>query len=50
MAQRGLSFFACRMVVLGLLKLNIMARKDIPGFLTTTLLLIHVIALDIDWS
>ena len=43
-------FFACRIVDLRLLKLNIKARHNILEFLTTNLLLIHVIALDIDWS
>ena len=41
--------FACRSVICGLLKLNIKARQDIPEFLTANFLLIHVIALDIDW-
>ena len=39
-------FFACRIVVLGLLKLNFKARHDIPEFKIAHLLLIHVIALD----
>ena len=43
-------FFACRLVILGLLKLNIKARQDTSEFLTTNLLLIHIIELDIDWS
>ena len=37
-------------VILGLLELNIKDRHDIPEFLTTNPLPIHVIALDIDWS
>ena len=42
--------FACRDAILRLLKSNIKPRQDIPEFLTTNLLLIHVIAWDIDWS
>ena len=42
--------FAYRIVVLGLLNLNIRAKQDIPEFLTANLLLIHSITVDIDWS
>ena len=42
-------FFSYRIVMLGLLKLNIKARHYIPEFLIATLLSIHVVAFDIDW-
>ena len=41
-------FFECRMVVFGLLKLNIKARHDIPEFLTANFSSKHLIAWDID--
>ena len=41
-------FWACRIVVLGLLKLSI--RHDIPEFLTSTLLLVHAFVFNKDWS
>ena len=43
-------FFACRIVVLGLFKLNIKARHKIREFLNANLWSIHFIAFDIDWS
>ena len=43
-------FFACWIVLLRLLKLNIKARHYTPGFLSANLLSIDVIALDIAWS
>ena len=43
-------FFSNRIVVLGLLRLNIKARHDIPEFLNTNFWLIHLIALDIHWT
>ena len=42
--------FACRIVVLGLLRLYIKTRHDIEEFLTANLWSIHLIAFDIDWS
>ena len=41
---------ACRIVVLGLLNLNIKARHYKPEFLKAGLLLIHLINLEINWS
>ena len=42
-------FFACWIVVLRFVRLNIKARQATPEFLTTNLWSIHAIALDIDW-
>ena len=42
--------FACRIVVLRLLRLIIKARHDIPEFLYANLWSIHVFAFEIDWS
>ena len=43
-------FFSNRIVVLGLLRLNIKARHDIPEFLNANLWSIHLTALDIHWT
>ena len=43
-------FSACRIVVLGLLRLNIKARHDIPKFMNAKLLYIRLITFNIDWS
>ena len=44
------SFYACRIVVLWLLRLNIKASHDIPKFLIANLWSIHLLAFYIDWS
>ena len=43
-------FFASRIVILRLLRLNIMARHEIPEFFNTNLWLIHVSAFNMSWS
>ena len=49
-SQPATNFFACRTVVIGLFKLNIKARHEIPEFLNANLWLIHLITFNIDWS
>ena len=44
------NIFAFRTVVLGLFKLNIEARHEIPEFLNANLWLMHFIPFDIDWT
>ena len=41
---------ACRIVVLGLFKLNIKARHEITVFLNINIWSIHFIAFDLDWT
>ena len=43
-------FFAHRIAILGLLKLNIKARQDKSEFLTANLLLVHFITLKLNWN
>ena len=43
-------FYERRIVVLGFLRLYIQAIHDIPEFLNASLLSMHLIDLDIDWS
>ena len=42
--------FACRVVIVGLLKFNIKARQDISELLTANRLSIYFVALNIDWG